>query len=287
VTLPPFILGHNALIGVHHADRASAGVKHALSKRDHSLLDTAADVGVRAVLLDNHPVALEAARYLADRHPEVTVVPMVPYAQAVVDRASSGGMTAVARQIVSSGVRSGAALVRALTDFARGRLVDAGARIAVAHYLSGFPDRRPPVCFLHNAVTDLMLGWGNREGLSAFAGACRSIGVTPGFVTLNPGALGELAGAVGDEAWYMCAVNSRGIQMSPSREEGERMLQDRRLDVVAMSVLGGGLLDPAAEIARAYEFPVVRSVVIGTSNEAHLREVVGLADSANASRKAA
>jgi hypothetical protein len=287
VTLPPFILGHNALIGVDHVERGRAGVKQALTQRDHSLLDAAADAGVSAVLLDNHPVALEAARYLSERHPEVTVVPMVPYAQAVVDRASSGGMTAVARQIVSSGIRSGGAVVRALGDFARGRPVAAGARVAVAHYLSGFPDRRPPVCFLHNAVTDLMLGWGNREGLSAFAGACRSIGVTPGFVTLNPGSLHQLTGAVGDDAWYMCAVNSRGIQMSPSQQEGERALQDPNLNVVAMSVLGGGLLDPAAEIGRAYGFPAVRSIVIGTSNEAHLREIVGLAGAAVVSPTAA
>jgi hypothetical protein len=64
-------------------------------------------------------------------------------------------------------------------------------------------------------------------------------------------------------------------------------LQDRNLNVVAMSVLGGGLLDPAAEIGRAYEFPAVPSLVIGTSKEAHLREIVGLADAAAPSQAAA
>ena len=282
--LPPFVLGHNALIGVDHADRASAGVKQGLSTGDRELLDAAAEAGVRAILLDNHPVALEAARYVADRHPALRVIPMVPYAQAVVDEASSGGMTGVARQIVVSGMRSGGALLRAAADIASGRFTEAGAHVAVAHYLAGFPDRRPAVCFLHNAVTDLMLGWNNREGLAAFASACRSVDVTPGFVTLNPGRLGELAEIVGDGAWFMCAVNSRGIQMSPSREQAEQALQDPRFRVMAMSVLGGGLLDPAVEIRRAYEFPAVRSMVIGTSNQAHLREALELARAAEAEK---
>jgi hypothetical protein len=280
MTLPPFILGHNALIGVDHVDRTRTGVKRSLAQQDRELLDAAADAGVRAVLLDNHPVALEAARYIADAHPEITVIPMVPYAQAVVDEASSGGMTAVARQVVASGVRSRGAVARAAANIVGGSWVRAGAHMAVAHYLSGFPNPRPPVCFLHNAVTDLMLGWGNLEGLAGFAGACRSAGITPGFVTLNPGRLAEIATAIGYDVWFMCAVNSRGIQMSPSREAGEKALRDRRFRVVAMSVLGGGLLDPATEIERAYGFPAVRSIVIGTSREEHLREVVALAERA-------
>ena len=84
MNIPRFVLGHNALIGVHHSDKNRDVLKPSLSKHDLSFLEFAIDSGVGAIVLDNHPAAIETAKVLS-RKSEMSVLPMIPYAQAVVD----------------------------------------------------------------------------------------------------------------------------------------------------------------------------------------------------------
>jgi hypothetical protein len=273
--LPAFLLGHNALIGVNHRDHTTSGPKREMGAADRALLETAVALGVRGVVLDNHPVALEAARYLATHGAGVSIVPMVPYAQAVVDDVSRGGVGGVVRAMARSAGSVGfAGGLRTAGALARGNLPGAGSGIAVAHYLRDFPRRKPGVVFLHNTVTDLFVAWGAQGALRGYADAVRARGGVPGFVTLNPGRIPQIERAVGPGCWFMCAVNSAGVQMSPGREDAEAVLQDPGRQVVAMSVLAGGMLDPATEIPRALAFPAVKSVVVGTSRAEHLKRLV-------------
>lgn len=272
--LPSFLLGHNALIGVSHTDRSADVLKREFGEKDRVFLDQAVREGMRGIVLDTHPVALGAAAYLGQSHPEVLVIPMVPYAQGVVDQASRSGIGAMVKEMAESGLGRGAGVfLRTFGDLASGRLTSAGSRLALYQYLGGFRGN-PPVCFLHNIVTDLLLGWGAHEAIAGFARAVRERGALPGFVTLNGGSLPRLTQIAGRDIWFMCAVNSRGIQMSPSREEVEGVLRDASYNVVAMSVLGGGLLRPEDEIPRAFSFPAVKTVIIGTTNAAHVKSAL-------------
>jgi hypothetical protein len=274
--LPPFILGHNALIGVSHTDRSADVLKREFGEKDRAFLEAAVREGMRGIVLDTHPVALGAAEYLGRSHPEVSVIPMVPYAQGVVDQASRSGIGAMVKELAGSGLGRGAGVfLRTLGDVATGRLTSAGSRLALYQYLGGFRGN-PPVCFLHNIVTDLLLGWGAHEALAGFARATRERGALPGFVTLNGGSLPLLARIAGQDTWFMCAVNSRGIQMSPGRVEVEAVLREERYNVVAMSVLGGGLLKAQEEIPRAFGFPAVKSVIIGTTNSDHVKAALDI-----------
>ncbi len=274
--LPSFLLGHNALIGVSHTDRSADVLKREFGEKDRAFLERAVQEGMRGIVLDTHPVALGAAEYLGRHHPGVMILPMVPYAQGVVDQASRSGIGAMVQEMAGSGMSRGAGVfARTARDLLLGRLPAAGSRLAVLKYLAGFPGS-PPVCFLHNIVTDLLLGWGAEQALAGFAQAVRERGATPGFVTLNGGSLPRLAAIAGSDTWFMCAVNSRGIQMSPSREAVEDVLRDARFHVVAMSVLGGGLLRPEEEVPRALAFPAVKSLIIGTTNAGHVRSLLSI-----------
>lgn len=278
MTLPRFLLGHNSLIGVNHVDRGAGGKKLGLTEQDRTFLAAAADLGVEGIVLDPHPVAVEAANFLKQHSHAMRVVPMIPYAQGVVDAASRGGIGSIVKEMLKTSARAGPKqLGLTMADVLTGQLATGGARMAIAHELRSFDAGRPPVVFLHNAVTDMLLGWDGREALEAFAKACRSRGSLPGFVTLNPGAIPTLGDIAGEDAWFMAAVNSRGIQMSPSREAAERVLQQERYNVVAMSVLGGGVLKADVEIPRAFKFPAVKSVVIGTTKVHHLETAFALA----------
>ncbi len=273
--IPRFVLGHNALIGVHHSDKNRDVLKPSLSKHDLSFLEFAIDSGVGAIVLDNHPAAIETAKVLS-RKSEMSVLPMIPYAQAVVDEASSSGLSGVVRNMAASVGILSSSVFRTVTSPMSVSLSQLGAHIATKKYLSDYPrNSLGGVCFLHNVVTDLMIGWGSYRGLRSFSRAIRSNGMVPGFVTLNPHRIPEIVRVVGEDSWFMTSVNSEGIQMGPDRiEVEERVLSNPRINILAMSILGGGMLDPEKEIPRAFSFDAVKSIVVGTSSQTNLAQLL-------------
>ena len=52
--------------------------------------------------------------------------------------------------------------------------------LATCKYLAEYPSRNlGGVCFLHNVVTDLMLGWESEKGIECFARAIRKMAWFP------------------------------------------------------------------------------------------------------------
>ena len=251
MSLPRFVLGHNALIGVHHSDKTKDVLKDGLTSHEVNLIDEVIELGIEAIVLDNHPVAIGVANYLSENAPEISVLPMVPYAQSVVDEASRSGLSGVVQEMLHSTLSMGiGGIGRTVWSIIFQNLPQAGSHIALWNYIRPFPNKVPRICFLHNVVTDLMLGWGNSDGLISFANACRSRNIVPGFVTLNPGGIEWMVEHVGVDCWFMASVNSAGIQMSPSKDLVEaRVLSRTDINILGMSVLGGGVLDPNKEVA--------------------------------------
>jgi len=279
MVIPKFVLGHNALIGVHHSDKGRDMVKPGLSNEDLNFLRFAIESGVEAIVLDNHPAAIETAKLLTEES-DIRILPMIPYAQAVVDEASSSGLSGVVREMAASVGILQKSIIRTMAKPGSIGLTQIGAHLATNKYLSDYPKSSlGKVCFLHNVVTDLMVGWGSELGLLSFSRAIRSCGMIPGFVTLNPLIIPEIVKVVGDDSWFMTSVNSEGIQMGPEREEVENMvLSNPRFNILAMSILGGGMLDPEVEIPRAFSFDAVKSIVVGTTSQtnlSHLLQIVG------------
>ena len=124
------------------------------------------------------------------------------------------------------------------------------------------------------------MGWGSEKGIECFARAIRMNGMIPGFVTLNPDAIPEIAKISGHDSWFMTSVNSAGIQMGPNFEEVEENILSRgEYNILAMSLLGGGVLDPRVEIPRALSFPAVKSVVVGTTSIRNLDNLLEIMSS--------
>jgi len=119
------------------------------------------------------------------------------------------------------------------------------------------------------------LGWESKKGIECFAKAIRMNGMVPGFVTLNPSMIPEITRIVGKEVWFMTSVNSAGIQMGPAKEYvEEHVFSDPEINILAMSLLGGGVLNPAEEIPRAFLFPAIKSVVVGTTSKKNLEALM-------------
>ena len=277
---PKFILGHNSLIGVHHTDRKKDRLKPSLSTEDLEFLRFAVDIGVDGIVLDNHPVAIETANFLQEES-DIAIFPMIPYAQAAVDKASSAGLSGVVKEMASSVIPLTKATIRSLQKISKMSVTQFGAHLATCKYLADYPKRNlGGVCFLHNVVTDLMLGWNSTKGIESFANAIRKNGMIPGFVTLNPSYILEISDIVGKDAWYMTSINSEGIQMGADKEFVEsRIFSDPELNVLGMSLLGGGVLKPEEEIPRAFQFPAIKSVVVGTTSKHNLRTLMRIVSS--------
>ena len=95
---PKFILGQ-FIIGVH-PQIGKDRLKPSLSTEDLEFLRFAVDIGVDGIVLDNHPVAIETANFLQEES-DIAIFPMI-LMKAVVDKASSAGLSGVVKEMASS-----------------------------------------------------------------------------------------------------------------------------------------------------------------------------------------
>lgn len=282
--LDPIILGHNQFIGVSHLsqDAARARVERFGDlEKVGELLRFCVGSGVRGMMLSSHPRARDILEYLNAEGlaGEIGLYPLIPFAQGYVRRMNAVGLTGMLKEILMSAswrtrgsvaVRGGMGLAtRDLT-----RLLGAFVDIEMVTF-GGFELK---AVFLHDAFVDLALALGAREQLEFFSEHVRArYGARPGFVTMNFPLLVDSFRRWGFERpLVMTTFNRAGFQMNPSREACERALSEGYADVVAMSTLAAGYLEPVDAFQYVNSIPGIASVVVGVSTVEHARETVGL-----------
>ena len=96
------------------------------------------DIGVDGIVLDNHPVAIETANFLQEES-DIAIFPMIPYVQAVVDKASSAGLSGVVKEMASSVIPLTKATIRSLQKISKMSVTQFGAHLATCKYLADYP----------------------------------------------------------------------------------------------------------------------------------------------------
>jgi hypothetical protein len=282
--LDPIILGHNQFIGVSHLSQEAARTRverFSDMGRVGELLRFCVDSGVRGMMLSSHPRARDILDYLRAEGlaGDMSLYPLIPYAQGYVRRMNAVGLTGMLKEIVLSApwrtrasIAAQGGLGLARKDLTR--LLGAFVDIEMLAF-KGFEVK---AVFLHDAFVDLALALGAREQLEFFAGHVRErYGVRPGFVTMNfPLLVDSLKRWGFERPLVMTTFNSAGFQMNPSRELCERALADGYAEVVAMSTLAAGYLQPREAFDYVYSLPDIASVVVGLSTVEHARETFGL-----------
>ena len=278
--LDPVILGHNQFIGVSHLSQEAARTRverFSDMGRVGELLRFCVDSGVRGMMLSSHPRARDILDYLKAEGlaGDMSLYPLIPYAQGYVRRMNAVGLTGMLKEIVLSApwrtrasIAAQGGLGLARKDLTR--LLGAFVDIEMLAF-KGFEVK---AVFLHDAFVDLALALGAREQLEFFAGHVRErYGVRPGFVTMNFPMLVDSFKRWGFERpLVMTTFNSAGFQMNPSKEECERTLEEGYADVVAMSTLAAGYLKPDEAFRYACSLPDISSFIVGVSTIAHARE---------------
>jgi len=277
----PLILGHNPLIGVDHLSQERGRDRQerfAETQRILDLIRSGADAGVDGLMLSTHQRVRELLPSLAadtDLRTRLHVYPIIPYVAGYVRRSNETGLTSTITEAVRQAARANIAVsaTRALLAAVTRRPYGLLASLIDAE-LASFRGLRVDALFLHNVLTDLLLGWGAGEVLAFFARhVSERHGIRPGFVTMNyPRLVAELERAGVARPLVLASFNKLGFQMNPSKQACEDELRRGRSDVIAMSVFASGLLRPDEAADYVANLDGAESVVFGASTPEHITE---------------
>ncbi len=283
--IDPIILGHNQFFGVNHL-MAQAGNERAAYFSDVSrILDMvrfAFEHDVHALMMSTHERAAlvaEEIRKDAQLTQDLGIYLLIPYAAKYIRQANEKGLVNVVMEAVS-----GSSLQEKVGMFWRGgfgllskdirKLITAMVDFEVNRYVG----LNLKAIFLHDVVTDLVLGWDVPEVFAMYAEHVeKKYHCIPAFCTKNlPRLLDRLESVGLKRPLIMAAINKVGYQVSPSLAAFENCLRTREVDLLAMSTLAAGYLKPAEAYEYLYSLPNIASVVVGVSKKHHAEETFGI-----------
>lgn len=278
---PGVILGHNQFFGVDHLS-VQRGVERAAHFSDlRNVLDVirmSHEMGGSGLMLSTHPRAIticDALRQDAFFRDEVPVYPLLPYAQKYVTKANEVGMVrAVTGTVYGSSMRDRARLSADFLRFVVRRDPVDMVRALMSLELRTFRRLHMPVVFLHDAISDLLLGLSVPRVFDVYASTLRRrFGARAGVATKNLPVLLERFSQWGIEPPFVLThVNKIGFNMNPSQRESEACLRNYELDVMAMGSLASGHLKPEEAAEYVKQFASVKLVVVGASSRGHIQE---------------
>jgi hypothetical protein len=129
--------------------------------------------------------------------------------------------------------------------------------------------------FLHDVLADLALSLGVKGVFETFQNHLHDkYNLEAGLVTKNfPRMVSSLNEWDLKFTSIMTSFNKVGFQMNPSREECETGLLKFDGNIIAMSVLAGGYLQPREAYEYLSSLPNISTAVIGVSSVAHVQSI--------------
>ena len=275
------LLGHNQFFGVNHLD-AEVGNQKAARFSDKSrimeIINFAYKEGVHAMMMSTHEratIVSEEIQRSGTLKSGLGLYLLVPYIAKYVKHANEKGLVNIVRDSLK-----GTSFGDKFNMFIRGGVglvtkdVKKMITLLVDFEVASFSRLNLKAIFLHDVLTDLILGWDMPEVLELFSNHVQKKYKTiPAFCTKNLPKLMELLKQTQIEnPLIMASINKLGYQVNPSREEFEACLQENRLRLLAMSTLASGYLRPREAYDYLYSLPQVESVVVGVSSQKHAIE---------------
>jgi hypothetical protein len=199
----------------------------------------------------------------------------MPYAHKYANMLSDLGVVGTLKAVTPGGLVD--AIVRgAKSTFSRD-LAEL-AKMLVDAEMARFSHVETPVVFMQNVVADLLLGLGAHEFFGAFAEhVLQCYGAEAGFFTMNLPAMVDALERVGiSNPIICCNYNKIGFRMSGGIEAYDRVLEEREVRCIAMSVLASGAIPPAEAIEWVCARPRIESIVFGASSGANIAATIEL-----------
>lgn len=275
------LLGHNQFFGVNHLSAQGGNERAAYFSdvtRIMEMIHYCYDLGVHAMMMSTHERALLVSEEIQkDSRLQDTlgIYLLVPYAAKYIKMANEKGLVNVVTDSLA-----GTSLQDKLGMFWRGgfglltkdfkKIITAMIDFEVAP----FANLKLKAVFLHDVLTDLILGWNAPSVLEVFARHVEEkYGAIPAFCSKNLPRLVDTLAEVGIEnPLIMASINKIGYQVNPSLAEFETCLRTKKVQLLAMSTLAAGYLKPKEAYEYLYSLPNIASTVVGVSKKHHAKE---------------
>ncbi len=279
--IDPILLGHNQFFGVNHLKASTGNAKHAYFSEIQRIMDViefSFDHGVKAMMMSTHDRAIDVADAIV-KNPKLKddlgIYLLLPYAAKYVRMANEKGIVNIITEALG-----GTSLKDKLGMVARGGmgvLRKDFKKILVTlidFEMAQFNKLNLKSVFLHDVLTDLILGWNALDALEIFAAHVQEkYSAIPAFCTKNLPKLMQGLNQIGlENPLIMASVNKIGYQVNPSLDAFERCLHENQLRLLAMSTLAAGYLRPKEAYEYLFKLPNIASVVVGVSNTKHAVE---------------
>ncbi len=228
------------------------------------------------MMLSTHERARPLSELIAgnSKLKDLSIYPLLPYAQKYVTAANEKGMLNVVMDMMSG--ESTADKFKLVWNGTKGVLTKDLFSILkniIQVELKVFKPLNVKAIFLHDVFTDLILGLNLKEIAQFY---CEEIETAykarPAFATKNlPLLLSRFHEWGIVDPCVMPHVNKLGYWMNPSQELVENSLKQYPCHVMAMSTLASGHLRPDEAFKYISDLKTVESIVIGASKEQNIR----------------
>lgn len=280
------LLGANPFVGTSHFDNDRARGYSERLTRAHKLkiMSAAFGAGATGFTFSPNPTIHELLRDCRDSRWEfkVGLYPLLPslsaYWPALVDGGPWGLVTEVLKDLSLAGK------TRALIGGGVSILTRSPWR-AIETYITTEIDRLRKSSprgwevrgvFLSENFTDMAVALNAKDAVGRFVSMMtQDLSIRPGLQTLNlPFLVRRLKEwKLHGSCSIMAPFNPLGHQMTPKREDSEALLwSDPQLDLVAISLLAGGMVPLDGAINYLQSLPMIRKVAVGVSSEPQARE---------------
>jgi hypothetical protein len=237
--LDKIILGHNQFFGVNHLV-AQAGNERAAYFSDVSrimdIISFCYQQDVKGLMMSTHERAIFVTEEILkneEKYSDLGIYLLVPYVAKYIKQANEKGLVNIIRDSLG-----GTSLQDKVSMFMRGGMglltkdISKMLTALIDFEVAPFSKLNLRAIFLHDVLTDLVLGWGVADIFQLFHDHIRNkYDTTPAFCTKNLPKLMKLLEQTSiKKPLIMASINKVGYQVSPSREAFEDCLQDYDLE---------------------------------------------------------
>jgi len=279
--LDKILLGHNQFFGVNHLDAKTGSKKEehfAEVEKVMEIISFCFEQDVKGMMMSTHEKAILLAKEIrktAELQNELGIYLLVPYIAKYVKQANEKGVLNIVKDSLKE-----TSFVDKVNIFMRGStgVLNKDIRkmitLLIDFEIAPFTNLNLKAVFLHDALTDLAIGWEAAEILELYANHVKDKYKTrPAFCTKNLPRLMKLLNETSiKNPLVMASVNKVGYQVNPSLEAFEKCLGESELELLAMSTLAAGYLKPREAYQYLFSLPRISSVVVGLSSKDHAVE---------------
>ena len=276
------LLGDNPLFGVDHLSQERAREKASKSQdfgNASEVIKLSLNSGAEGMVISTHPRVRELMTYLrteTDLIQRITFYPILPYVQGYVLKINEKGMLNTLMEILAK--TSFQDKLRIITKGGFGVLKKDFYqlfKLFVDIELLQLEGTKKKTVFLHDVLADLALSLGMKNIFETFQDHLHDkYKLEAGLVTKN---FPRMVSALNEWDLKYCSImtsfNKVGFQMNPSREDCENGLLKFDGNVIAMSVLAGGYLQPREAYDYLLSLQRIKTAVIGVSSVDHVKNI--------------